>query len=141
MQNLRTIGIYFFTALLSLVVLFAFLGSPVRAADSSTDPSGYTCTGRGLNIPTCTGNGQYTGATSGNPIVLWIIFFINVISSLIGFGAVLMIVVAGIQYSAAGDNAQSIQSAKKKITNVLIGLAAYIAFYSILNWLVPGGVL
>ena len=140
MQNIRNTGIYFITALLSVVVLFAFLGSPVRAADPSTEAP-YTCTGRGLNIPTCTGNGQYIGPTSGNPIVLGIIFFINVISALIGFGAVLMIVVAGIQYSAAGDNAQSIQSAKKKITNVLIGLAAYIAFYSILNWLVPGGVL
>ena len=101
----------------------------------------YACGGGGLSVPCNVTEAVYNGSTQQNPIVQWLVFGINVISALIGLGAILMIIVAGIEYSSAGDNAQSVQSAKKKITNVFIGIAVYVAFYSIMNWLIPGGVL
>jgi len=101
----------------------------------------YTCTGGGLSIPKCHGNAAYQEDIQHNPIVAWMVFFINTISAIIGFGAVLMIIVAGIEYSSAGDNPSQIQSAKKKITNVFVGLALYISFYALMNWIVPGGIL
>jgi hypothetical protein len=104
-------------------------------------PVAYACGGGGLNPPCQVKDSIYSGDTRKNPIVEWIVFGINVLSALVGLGSIIMIIIAGIQYSAAGDNAQSIQSAKKKITNVLIGLAAYISFYAITNWLIPGGLL
>ena len=101
----------------------------------------YTCTGGGLKIPSCSGDGLYKGGIKKNPIVVWMVFFINTISAIIGFGAIIMIIIAGIEYSSAGDNPSQVQSAKKKITNVFVGLALYISFYALMNWIVPGGVL
>ena len=106
-----------------------------------------SCTGGGLTIPNCS-SGQYRcpqGASSAeclknNPITLWLTFFINLTAAIIGVGAVMMVIIAGLQYTAARDNPQAIQSAKQKITNVLIGLAAFIFLWAFLQWLIPGGV-
>ncbi len=75
-----------------------------------------------------------------NPIVKWINWGINLVAGVVGVGAVLMIIWAGIQYTTARDNAQAVAAAKQKIINVVIGIAAFIFLYAFLNWLVPGGV-
>jgi ABC-type maltose transport system permease subunit len=75
-----------------------------------------------------------------NPIVKWINWGINLVAGIVGVGAVLMIIWAGIQYTTARDNAQAVAAAKQKIINVVIGIAAFIFLYAFLNWLVPGGV-
>lgn len=75
-----------------------------------------------------------------NPIIKWINWGINLIAGIVGVGAVLMIIWAGIQYTTARDNAQAVAAAKQKIINVVIGIAAFIFLYAFLNWLVPGGV-
>ena len=72
-------------------------------------------------------------------MIQWIRFFINLISALVGVIVVIMVTLAGIQYSAAADNPQGVQAAKKRIENVLIGLVAYIFLYAFLQWLIPGG--
>jgi len=75
-----------------------------------------------------------------NPIVKWLNVLINIVAGVIGVGAVLMLIVAGIQYITSRDNAQGVADAKKKIINVVIGLAAFVFLYAFLNWLIPGGV-
>jgi hypothetical protein len=75
-----------------------------------------------------------------NPIVEWINWGINILAGIVGLGAVLMVIWAGIQYTTARDNAQAVAEAKQKIINVVIGIAAFIFLYAFLNWLVPGGV-
>lgn len=75
-----------------------------------------------------------------NPIVTWINWGVNILAGIVGVGAVLMIVWAGIQYTTARDNPQAVAAAKQKIINVVIGIAAFIFMWAFLNWLVPGGV-
>jgi len=75
-----------------------------------------------------------------NPLLQWIRFFINVISSIIIVGAIVMVTLAGLEYSASGDNSQTVQNAKKRITNVLLGLVSYFFLYAFLQWVIPGGV-
>lgn len=75
-----------------------------------------------------------------NPIIEWLNWGINLVAGVVGVGAVLMIIWAGIQYTTARDNAQAVAAAKQKIINVVIGIAAFIFLYAFLNWLVPGGV-
>ena len=75
-----------------------------------------------------------------NPIIKWLNFLINLVAGIVGVGAVLMVIWAGIQYTTARDNAQAVAEAKQKIINVVIGIAAFIFLYAFLNWLVPGGV-
>lgn len=77
---------------------------------------------------------------SNNPIIKWIKDGINLLSAIVGIGAIIMIIIAGLQYSAARDNPQAIQAAKTRMVNVLIGLAAFIFMYAFMQWLIPGGV-
>lgn len=53
---------------------------------------------------------------------------------------VIAIIIGGIQYMLAGDNAQAVTNAKQRITNALIALAAFLLIAAFLQWLVPGGV-
>lgn len=75
-----------------------------------------------------------------NPIVKWLNYLINIMAGVVGVGAVLMLIWGGIQYITARDNAQGVADAKKKIIDVVIGLAAFIFLYAFLTWLIPGGV-
>lgn len=54
---------------------------------------------------------------------------------------VAMIIVGGIQYSMAGDESSKVQAAKQKIVNALIALLLLIFGFSLLQWLVPGGLI
>jgi hypothetical protein len=119
--------------------------STVSAASGATPAGGCTLT-TGLKMPKpCTGIYDCTGVNSNtclkyNPMIQWIRFLINVLSALIGVIVIIMVTLAGIQYSSAADNPQGVQAAKKRIENVLVGLIAYIFLYAFLQWLIPGGV-
>jgi len=65
---------------------------------------------------------------------------VKLLSAVVGVLVVLMVIMGGVQYSAAGSDPQKVAEAKKKITNALLGLAAYIFLFAFLNWLVPGGI-
>ena len=53
--------------------------------------------------------------------------------------ATIMIIIGGIQYSMAGDNSDSIKSAKAKIFKAVLALISFAALWSFLKWLIPGG--
>lgn len=65
---------------------------------------------------------------------------LNILSVGIGIVAVGGIVYGAILYTSARDNSGQTQQAIGIIRNVVIGLLLYIFMVSILNWLVPGGV-
>ncbi|MBP9820804.1 hypothetical protein KBC85_01540 [Candidatus Saccharibacteria bacterium] len=93
-------------------------------------------------IPPSATTEQYTDADiNGNPIILWIQFFINWISVFIVIGSVIAIAAAGVQYSAAAGDSGKIAEAKKRITNVLMALLAYFFLFAFIQWLVPGGII
>jgi hypothetical protein len=64
---------------------------------------------------------------------------LNIMSGLVGVLAVIMLIVAGFQYSPSRGDPNGVKAAKNRITNVLIGLVAYIFLYAFLQWLIPGG--
>lgn len=70
--------------------------------------------------------------------------YINPITTFLAIGVgiivAIMIAVGGIQYAASGDNPQAVSAAKKRIINALIALVAFGLMYSLLQWLVPGGI-
>lgn len=65
---------------------------------------------------------------------------INLLVAVVGIGAVISIIVGGIQYSSSGGNPQKSSAAKDRIRNSVIGLLAFLFLYAMLNFLVPGGV-
>lgn len=58
----------------------------------------------------------------------------------IGLLGVFSLIIAGMQYSAAQDNPQSVSAAKNRIVNVVIGFLLYLVMFAMLQWLVPGGI-
>ncbi len=138
----------------SLIVLFtfafvlvgmpslSFMAQPVSAA--TTPPTCVNGTQLSGDQTSCQVSGQCTSADitadPGNCAILaWLLILINALSGLVGIIVVIMIIVGGIQYSAAGDDPQKITEAKQKITNALLALFVFIFMFAFLQWVVPGG--
>jgi hypothetical protein len=49
-------------------------------------------------------------------------------------------VYGAVLYTSAGGNQEQVKKARTIFTNVAIGIIAFAAMWSLLNWLVPGGV-
>lgn len=62
---------------------------------------------------------------------------IDIFSILIGIVGVIGIVVVGVQYMTAGGNEEKTRKAKRRLFEIVIGLAAYAAGYALLSWLLP----
>lgn len=74
-------------------------------------------------------------------IVAYLVLGINVLSALAGMAIIGSMMLAGFQYMTAKDNSGQVEAARKRITWAVIALAIFIFMYSVLNWVVPGGVL
>ena len=82
------------------------------------------------------------GLESSNcEVIKMIVLITNIMSGLAATVIVAMIVLGGIQYSTAGAEAAKVQAAKQKITNALLALMLLIFGFSIIQWLVPGGLI
>ncbi len=64
---------------------------------------------------------------------------IDILTGVIGLAAVIGIAIAGITYQSAKGNEAQTTKAKRRIYEIVIGLAAYAVLYAALNWLLPGG--
>jgi hypothetical protein len=73
-------------------------------------------------------------------IVGYIRDIINVLSAVAGVVIAAMIAYGGIQYTMSRDNPQMTAAAKGRIINALLALVIYLFTFSLLQWLVPGGV-
>ena len=62
---------------------------------------------------------------------------INIASVAAGVLAAIGITVVGIQYLTAGGNEEKTRKAKRRMLEIVIGLAVYAVFAAILNWLLP----
>lgn len=69
-----------------------------------------------------------------------IIMFINILSGMVAVTVVVVMIIAGIQYSSSAGDPQAAAAAKKRISNALLALVVFAFMYSLIQWLVPGGV-
>ncbi|HET7529227.1 MAG TPA: hypothetical protein VFJ84_03305 [Candidatus Saccharimonadales bacterium] len=75
-----------------------------------------------------------------SPVVKDIQNIVNFLSAGVGIIVIGVIILGGIQYSMAGDNANATGAAKTRITNGLLALFAFIFAWAFLQWLIPGGI-
>lgn len=75
-----------------------------------------------------------------SPVVKDIQDIVNFLSAGVGIIVIAVIILGGVQYSMAGDNANATGAAKTRITNGLIALFAFIFSWAFLQWLIPGGI-
>ncbi len=57
----------------------------------------------------------------------------------LGVAATIGVVIAGIQYMTARDNESQVAESKKRLFNIVIGLASWAIMWTVMNWLIPGG--
>jgi hypothetical protein len=100
-----------------ITVLLSFIASPVFAAT-------YPEFG-GITLSKDTTAAQY------------IIYFFNLIVAVGAFIAVIMVIMAGIEWVTSSGNPSKIESAKSKIANTLIGVGVLVGSYFILNTINP----
>jgi hypothetical protein len=86
----------------------------------------------------CNGNSAQTCLTN-NPITTNLNNAIDFLSAGVGIVVIAVIIIGGIQYTLAGDNASATQAARQRITNGLIALFAFLFTFAFLQWLIPGG--
>ena len=75
-----------------------------------------------------------------NPLVKRIQQVVDVLSIGVGIVVVGALIVGGIQYIIAGDNANAVSAAKSRVMNALLALAVFLFLWAFLQWLIPGGV-
>lgn len=68
-----------------------------------------------------------------------LMLILNVLVYGLGVAATLGVVIAGIYYMTARDNEQQVTVAKRRLYEIVIGLVAWALMYTVLNWLIPGG--
>lgn len=78
--------------------------------------------------------------SDGSGITCLVNILVDILNMAVGAIAVLMLVVGGVMYASAGDDSGKVSTAKKIITNTIIGVILYIFLFAILNFIIPGGI-
>jgi cytochrome bd-type quinol oxidase subunit 2 len=115
----------------SIIVSGFVVATPVFAADC---PEG--C------IPTAIlgdGNGCFCEDDNrGSGVISILNMVVNIFTVAIGILAAVGIAITGTQYLTAGPNEEKTRKAKRRLIEIIIGVAAYVLIYSLLVWLLPG---
>lgn len=112
--------------ILGLGLVFSFAHAPaVLAADTDTDVSG----------PTCTDAEDPESCEAFDTLNAILNFMATLVLPLVS----IMIIVGGIQYSMAGNNPEALKNARARIFKAIAALIIFIAMWSFLKWLIPGG--
>ena len=119
--------------LLSIALIIGFgsvIISPIASADCGGAPTSI------INCPQAGGTKAKVKDTG-----LWgvLILVLNILSAGIGVAAVGGVVYGSIMYTTAGGSPEQVKQARMIIFNVVTGLIAYAALFSLLNYLIPGG--
>ena len=119
-----------FISLLSILMMLAPLAfrAPVFADEESTADNCY----HGAILDNICDDGEGGGVIEVLKIV------IRVFTIGIGIFAAVGITIVGIQYLTAGANEEQTRKAKRRLIEIVIGIAAYVVIYALLIWLLPG---
>ena len=83
--------------------------------------------------------GECVSTEDGDGIYQILAVILNVLTFGIGIAATIGMVLAGLQYLTARDNAVQVEKAKMRILQIVIGLVMYAMIWALLQWLIPGG--
>ena len=81
--------------------------------------------------------GQVCDNGDGASIILVLNTIITIMTIGVGILAVVGVIYSGAQYLTAGDKEDQVKKAKRRIVEIIIGLAAYALLYALLYWLLP----
>lgn len=85
-------------------------------------------------------SGYDTDDTDGQGIFLILNIILTVLTFGIAAAGIVGLVIAGIMYMTSRGDAGQMAKAKTRIIEIIIGLVAYALLWTVLNWLIPGGI-
>lgn len=120
------------------IAILALIVASIAGFALSANTYAAECGGVTTSIIDCPQPGGNTVENSG----IWgiLLVAINILTAGVGIAAVGGIVYASIMYTSAGGNQEQVKKAMTVITNIVIGIIAYAGMYTLLNFIVPGGV-
>ena len=83
------------------------------------------------------GNGEVCDDGQGSSVYYILNLVVNIMTIGVGILGVIGITIVGIQYLTAGGNEEQTRKAKRRLLEIILGLAFYVAAYVILAWLNP----
>ena len=125
------------------VIPLLLISAPSLAADTN-GPSCTTDDGSpGVRISISVGGTNCvpvnSNTTETNPIVVYALAILNVLSGLVGLAVVGGLVWGGILYMSARADSGQIEKAKMVMFNSVVGLVLFVFMYAILQFIIPGG--
>lgn len=119
-------------------ILLLSLGVGVATAAPAQAQS-KTCGGIDTALLECGGTKDSADLTETG---VWniLLLVVNILTAGVGVLALGGIVYGGVLYSSSGGNPEQVKKARMVFTNVVIGVIAFAGMYTLLNFLVPGGV-
>lgn len=98
------------------------------------------CGSDGVETSVLGENGCAEGTSDGSAIFDVLNIVLQVLTYGVAIAGTFAIVIVGIQYMTAKDNAGQLAAAKTRLIAIIIGLAAYAVMWAFLQWLLPGGI-
>ena len=84
--------------------------------------------------------GEICDKCDGGAIFKVVAFFTKVVSAGVLVLAVIGIIICGIMILTAGSDAGKLARAKKRIVEIVIGIVVYALMFTIVNFIIPGGI-
>lgn len=75
-----------------------------------------------------------------NGIWTILLLILNILTAGVGILGTLGVIISGLQYMSSAGNPEMMTKAKKRLTEVAIGLITYGVMYAVLVFLIPGGI-
>lgn len=85
-------------------------------------------------------SGEAKEGIEGTGLWSMILLVLNILTGGVGVAAVIGVIYGAALYTSAGGNSSQIQKASEIFTGIAYGIIAFAAMWSILNFLIPGGV-
>lgn len=127
-------------AIIGVAMLSASYQAPVSAAElescSCYDAHGSKI-GEGTKPPTSILGDSACDCGHGEVVVSILNLVISIMTIGVGILGVIGIILVGLQYLTAGGSEEKTRKAKRRMFEIVIGIAAYVIIYSVLNWLIP----
>jgi hypothetical protein len=137
--KMKKIKSILFGAFLALAVSFQFV-MPVAAQSDQTAKCGdnQVSIGVPINGSNCIDKGD---KVENNVIIVWLSMLIKFLTVGVGIAATGGVVYGGFLYMTAQGNAGKTQKGVATILNAIIGVVLYALLFTIINFIIPGGVL
>lgn len=122
----------------SLVAAFLMgigLVAPALTATPAYATSPNTTFGDAAILKTCWSRGE--NSQNGDGIICVVELVVDILSIVVGVAGVIGIVIVGIQYLTSTGNEEKTRKAKRRLFEIIIGVAAYAVGYAVLKWLLP----